>query len=279
MSSPAPISEEISAVVDSLPVAPRLLAELGPKLARSDVDIAEVSGTLRRDPGMTARIIAAANSAAYGAAEPIASLEDAIGRIGFREAYRIIGAIASTQVAERNLAAYGIPVRRLRENALFVALVMEELAPHAGLEPKAAYTIGLLRSVGKIVLDRVIAAKTDVAPYEPGTIPLGEWELNHAGIANTEVAAWVLEKWRFPSETSAAVRDHYAPTEAADAAAHLLNVAAGAADWRDFGFPGETPYWQFTALNFARANVDEGTLVWAGERAFQTLSRISSALG
>ena len=276
MSSSALISEEVAGLVERLPAAPRMLADLGPKLAQVDIDVAEVSATLRRDPALTARLIAVANSAAYGSGDPVAALEDAIGRIGYREAYRIVGALASSQVANDNLDAYKIPVRRLRENALFVALVMEELAPHAGLEPKAAYTTGLLRSLGKAVLNRVLVAKG--AAYEQGSIALGEWEAAQVGYTNAELGGWILEKWRFPAETCAAVRDHYAPTEQSSVASHVLNIAAGAADWRDFGFPGETSYWQFAALNFARARVDEGMLIWAGERAFQALSRITTAL-
>jgi hypothetical protein len=44
---------------------------------------------------------------------------------------------------------------QLRENALFTALMMELTAPAAGLDEREAYTAGLLRSIGKIAIDRI----------------------------------------------------------------------------------------------------------------------------
>lgn len=274
-----PPDEEIALAIDSLPAAPRILAELGPRLQRADVEVDDVAEVLRQDPGLTARLIFAANSAAYTGTEPSRSLEDAVARIGFREAFRLIGAAASAKLSDGPLSLYAMPLERLRQNALFTALVMEELAPGAEMEPRAAYTVGLLRSVGKLVLNRLAAQHPELAPYGGTAEPLGDWEAARFGYANPQFSAYVLEKWRFPAETVAAVREHYHPDEHSSVGSHLLNLAAGAAEMRDFGFPGEAEYWQFTPESFKIAKADEGKVVWAGERAHRTLLRISSALG
>ena len=271
-------TEQIDAIVATLPVAPRILAELMPRLQRVDVDLTDVAALIRRDAGLTARLIAAANSAAYTGGEPSASLEAAVGRIGYRETYRIIGAVASSQLSNAPLRIYGMPPHRLRENALFAALVMEELAPKANLEPRAAYTAGLLRSIGKPVLDRFATTRGNGRAYEPGAPPLAEWELAEFGDSNPEIGAYVLHTWRFPGPTVEAVRTHYHPADDPLAEAHLLNIAAGAADLRGYGFPGEEAYWTFAAKSFAVTGVDEGDLVWAGEQAHRALTRISAAL-
>jgi HD-like signal output (HDOD) protein len=275
-----PLSDsERSNLVQSLPTSPRLMAELGVQLQKAEVPLEEVTQLLRRDPALTARLIVMANSAAYARAEPAASLEEAVACIGFREVYRLVGALAANQLANEPLRFYGIETSRFRENALFVALVMEELAVATGSDPRAAYTTGLLRSVGKVGLDRHARQEEGVAPLAPDTQTVVEWEQLNWGCSNAQVAASILAGWRFPIEMANAVREHYAPGTAAPALGHLLNIAAGAADLRGFGFRGEESYWQFTPENFDRTGVDEGKLVWAGERAFQALTRISSALG
>ncbi len=278
MTVPTSPSNDIASIIDGLPVAPRLLAELAPRLQQADAQVEDVAAVLRRDPGLTGRLIAAANSAAYAAAEPSQSLEEALARIGFRETFRIIGAVAAQHLADEPLRSYGVGPQRVRENALFAALVMEELAPEAQLEPRAAYTMGLLRSVGKIVLDRLAARRGGIEPFAPELGDLAEWEKAGVGRVNTEMAATVLQRWGFPEPTSDAVRDHYAPAETSPVASHLLNLAAGAAELRGYGLPGEGGYWLFTPANFAATGVDEGKLVWAGERAFRTLTRLSAAL-
>ncbi len=270
---------ELADLAAQLPASPRLLAELAPKLQQIEVPLADVTALLRRDAGLTARLIAVANSAAYARVEPATSLEEAVASIGYTEVYRVVGALAARQLADEPLALYGINSQRFRENALFVALVMEELAGVTGAEPRAAYTIGLLRSLGKVALDRHGRISDPSVEPLPDDAPVLDWENAHWGTSNAQIAARILERWRFPGETVASVRDHYPPGADTLATSHLLNLAAGAADLRGFGLRGEESYWQFTPENFARSGVDEGRLVWAGERAFRTLQRISGALG
>jgi HD-like signal output (HDOD) protein len=271
--------EERSNLVQVLPASPRLLAELGTLLQQVETPLTEITQLLRRDPALTARLIVMANSAVYARAEPATSLEDAVACIGFREVYRLVGALAAHQMGDEPLHFYGIESRRFRENALFVALVMEELAVATGQDPRAAYTMGLLRSVGKVALDRHARKEGGITPLAPDAQGIVEWEQSHWACSNAQVAASLLAGWRFPIETANSVRDHYAPGTSSPAMSHLLNIAAGAADLRGFGFRGEENFWYFTPENFERTGVDEGKLVWAGERAFQALSRISSALG
>jgi len=279
MIAPSLVESELLKVVATLPASPQLLAELGPRLQGADVELSEVTALLRRDVGLTARLIGMANSAAYARSEPAASLEDAVACVGYREVYRLVGAVAATQLADERLGYYGVDGRRLRENALFVALVMEELAESVGADSRAAYTMGLLRSVGKVALDRLARKNPAIQPFDPGTGSLTDWERAHWGCTNVEVAGKILRGWRFPDETIAAIGNHYEPAGQPAASIHLLNMAAGAADLRGFALPGEESYWQFSEENFTRTGVDQGKLVWAGERAFRTLEKICSALG
>lgn len=269
---------QLAALVQTMPASPRLLAELTPMLQQAEVPLGDVTALLRRDPALTARLIAMANSAAYARAEPATSLEDAVACVGYREVYRLIGAIAASRMADGALTVYGIEALRFRENALFVALVMEELAESAGADARAAYTMGLLRSIGKVALDRHSRACEPATRLDERSSTLLDWERSQWGTTSAEVGARILAQWRFPSDTIEAVRDHYAPSARSVDMAHLLNVAAGAADLRGFALPGEETYWHFTPESFARTGVDEGKLVWVGERAFQTLRRIDAAL-
>lgn len=275
----APITAaELAAVIDTLPMSPRLLADLAPKLQQAEVPVAEVTDLLKRDAGLAARLIAVANSAFYARAEPATSIEDAVTCLGFREVYRVVGAIAARQLSDEPLQAHRIDTQRFRENALFVALVMEELATFLGLDGRDAYTTGLLRSIGKVAMDRIALTKGEHIVL-PDNQPLLDWEQANWGCSNAEVSARILSSWRFPPEAVEGVRHHYAPEGAGLPMADLVNLAAGAADLRGYGHPGEESYWQFAAESFQRTGMDEGNLVWAGERAFRTLQRVTVALG
>jgi HD-like signal output (HDOD) protein len=270
---------ELAEVVSSLPTSARLLSELAPKLQQIEVAVEDVTELLRRDPGLTARLIAIANSAMYARVEPATALEEAVACIGYSDVYRLIGALAARQLSDHPVRAYGVDGTRFRQNALFVALVIEELATLGDIDPRQAYTVGLLRSVGKVALDRLAeTAGREVAPLRDEQ-PLLDWERATWGTTSAEVGARILALWRFPAVAVEAVRDHFTPAPTASALSHLLNISAGAADLRGFGLRGEESYWQFTPENFARTAIDEGKLVWAGERAFRTLERMTTALG
>ncbi len=60
---------------------------------------------------------------------------------------------------------YGLSPQTMREHMLFTALAAETLAEECGLDTRNAYTAGLLRTLGMMVLDRVSERLTNCAPY------------------------------------------------------------------------------------------------------------------
>jgi HD-like signal output (HDOD) protein len=271
--------ETLLHVVKTLPASPAVLARLGRLLLDLNADLDDITALLRCDATLTARLIRIANSAAYNIGEPYATLEQALARVGFSEVYRLTGLAAFTQLADQNLALYGVTAIRLRENSLLSALMMEELATPAGLEPRAAYTAGLLRSMGKIALDRLTRDPAYAGAYsvEHGW-PLAKWERDFTGFTNCEAAAFILNEWRFPATTIMAIGDHYVTSAAASSLANLLNLAAGAAEEAGFGLPGETTYWELSEQKFAAAHVDLGQRSAALERALEKFERMRAAI-
>lgn len=271
---------ELIHVAQELPAAPRLLVELGQMIRNSRTDSRDVVALLRQDPGLVARIIRMANSAAYARAEPAASLEEAVAGIGFREVHRLVGAVAATQLADQKLPLYGVDGVRLRENALFVAVNMEELAEECGEEPRSCYTVGLLRSIGKMALELLGKRDPMTQPFAASQeCAIDDWEKKTWGITNCEVAERILVHWRLPHETVIAIKHHYRPSGKHNPIIHLLALAAGSAEDRCHGLPGEEPLLRITPENFTRAGLDQRTFLKASERAQRTFQRLHAASG
>lgn len=272
--------EELIEVAQGLPAAARLLVELGQLIRNPDTDTRDVTAVLRRDPALVSRLIRIANGATYARAEPAASLEEAVSCIGFAEVHRLVGALASAQQSEIKLSSYATDPALARHNALFVAIIMEQLAGLADEDPRAAYTIGLLRSIGRMVLDQVATRYVGVIPYDSVKWPaIHEWEQEHWDRTSAEVSEKVLVHWRMPAETALAIRHHCQPGNKHNPMIHLLNLAAGAADHRSYGLPGEEGYWQFLPENFAKAGVDPKQFQRAAEAADRTFHRLIKATG
>ena len=271
---------EFIQIAQNLPASPRLLVELGQAIRNPRVESGDVVALLRQDATLVARLIRMANSPVYARAEPAGSIEEALASIGFQEVHRLVGVVAAAHLADLQLGAYGVDGPRLRANALFVAVVMEELARIANEDPPSCYTVGLLRSIGKMALDQLAAKHAPVTPFAAsGETALDEWEEKCWGIDNCTVAEHILLHWRLPSDAVISIRRHYHPEGRHNPIIHLLNLAAGAAEHRCFGLPGEEVFWKFTSENFAKAGLDEREFQKAAERAQRSFNRLHSVVG
>lgn len=278
MTVSAPPRESLLRAVRSLPSAPQILAQLGRLLADPNSDLARVAALLKRDAALSARILRICNSAVYGPAEPCAGIEEAVQRVGFEELYRLTGFAATAQLSPQQLALYGVSGAQFRENALLTALILERLAPLAGVETASAYTAGLLRSIGKIALDRWACVHGLGLDYEThGRGPLVDWELGIAGLGNGEAAGIVLADWQFPEALIAAIRDHYAPP-ADSRLAQLLHVAAAAADRCGHGWRGEYVYWEQAAEKRAALGIEAAALEGATREALEAFGPVRLAV-
>jgi len=252
--------DQILQCARQLPATPAILAKLQLLLADVNSDLEAACALLKRDTALAARTIQISNSPYFSPGLPHASLEEAVGCVGYDQICRVVGLTVSSQLFDRDLRHYGIAAERLSENTLVCALAMESLAQFAGVDPRSAYTVGLMRSVGKLVLDR-LASEQAREPYPAeGGPPLTAWETVGWGCDNGMVAAFLLEKWLFPEETVEAVRQHYEPSAAAPEAAvsaHLLNLAARIADDLGHGLPGEAPAWNDVAGKLSVAGLNQ----------------------
>lgn len=272
----APITEErLLRVAQEFPVATQIMAELAPLLRDPDTDLADIATVLKRDMSLVSQLIRIANSAALAQSEPVATVENAVACIGCREVYRIVGLAALAKVPDTGLKLYGIDADRLRDNALLTALIMEEMGEPAGEDPRIAYTIGLLRPIGRIVLDRLAPDAGAPGGWNPDQAPdLHAWELDHFGRSNPEVAEIVLQNWHFPHETRAAIRHHLAPAGRHLPLTHLLHLAAALAEKGGYGLPGETGAWTMAEETFAKAGLTEDNALRAAQYALVGFERL-----
>ncbi len=244
-----PTPQKLLQIAQQLPASPQVLAQLNDLLVDVNSGLDEIADLLRHDTALAARIIRISNSIAYGSSGGIASIEEAVNRVGFSEVYRLTGLASVAQMVDRNLPFYGLTATQLRNNTLVVAFAMDSLAKSAGVDSRIAYTSGLMRLVGKLVLDHY--AKSVAMPQEhftrSGLGGLLEWELALFGCTNADVDEIVMSAWQFPVTITEPLRQHYftrPPTGAHARMACLLNIACGVATELGYGLPGEEKYWE-----------------------------------
>jgi HD-like signal output (HDOD) protein len=275
--------EKILKIAQQIPASAHVLAQLGQLLMDVNSGLDDIARLLKRDTALAARVIRISNSAAYGCGAGVASIEEAVGRVGFAEVYRLTGFASAAQVFDHDLPIYGLSGAHLRANTLMTALAIEALARRAAVDPRAAYTAGLMRSTGKVILDRLgkqsLGFGQDFASSGQGN--LLAWEQNAFGCTNADVSALVLDSWHFPVSVTAPVREHYLQAPVVGPHARmtaLLNLAAGLAAESGYALPGESGCWDVTPDKLRAAGLPPAFLAECAAEAREGFDAIKDAL-
>ena len=228
-SSVRPTPEEVAAELPFLPSSPNVLPRLCGLLQEEDVSLQELSGLLRLDPGLAARVLQMGNRVAGANAQHCFTVEDAINLIGFNRISSIIGEVAKSQIFARPVSLYGLDAEEWWRWSVSCALAAELLAEHTGAETSVAYTVGLLHSAGIVAIDEWVMRKVPSLIFMPRGVLCEFVESERAllGCTQAEVGAAMLCQWGFPSIMVEPLRWQYAPHGSAGYSrmACLLNAA------------------------------------------------------
>lgn len=200
--------------LSDLPSLSPVLAQLVATLGHEDASVVDVSQIIRQDPVIAARVLRAANSAAYAGRAPVVSIREALLRLGLARIRRL-ALVASLYAA--------VPVRGTRaardafwRHSLGVAHAAEILARHATVvsdsaDPESAFLGGLLHDIGLLVLEShyprecAMARRHAVAEQ----IPLPAAEQAVLGVDHAELGALLATHWSLPASITAAIRAHH----------------------------------------------------------------------
>lgn len=208
--------EQIVEGIVNLPPTPRILPKLQKLLRDPDSSIHDIISLVKVDAPMTAQIVRLSNSAYYNTGERVQSLEEAVNRLGFREVYRVTSVAAAHQVMGEALPLYNMGKGELLEGCVSTAVLMVEIGSRARrMDLDAAYTTGLLHSIGKVIINQYFL-KHGLELYgntSGETIDM-MWERKLLGFDHAAAGAAILEKWKFPEEILVPVRCQLEPLTA-----------------------------------------------------------------
>ncbi len=190
---------------------------------------------IRSDVGLSARILRAANSAAYARRVPARTLTDAVLTLGLRRTCDLLVAAGARQLYRR------VPrhAEELWNHALATALVAEEIARATGVvDAHLAFLPGLFHDVGRIAFllagDDAFVAVEDVDRGLTRT----ETERMRYGFDHAEAGAILAEDWGLVHAQVDGMRWHHQPVQAEEG--HFLAAVLQVADAGGYalGFPG-----------------------------------------
>jgi len=196
------LASEISKGTVNLPCFPDVVMRIRKALAQPDVSLTEIVKIVGTEPRLAARLLQAANSAAFNpAGNHLTDLRAAITRLGHRP---VQSAAMSFAVKQLRLApalrAISKPLNVLWEESISVAAICQVIARRTRVSPEEAFLTGLLHGIGRLYIMVRSVGKSDKLYQDPTFIDMiASW---HAAIGKA-----VLENWGFDQHMSDALGD------------------------------------------------------------------------
>lgn len=237
-------AQEIISSMDSFPPVSPAGLKLINLLNEPDHGNEDIIQTLKRDTVLTAKVLKACNSPAYGFKENIASVDRAVLMLGYEKVERLVLALSFGSAMTTTLSAYAFEPKELWRHSFVTATVAETLTLDGlfiNIEPATAFTAGLLHDIGKLICNSVLADDLTASlrhEIEANGLSRLEAEQKTIGTDHAEVGACLLKSWGLPAEIIEGVAHHHQPvfepqpklsavTCIANSIAHLAGSAPG----------------------------------------------------
>lgn len=194
-----------------LPSIPKVVQELINSFNEESPEISDIAKKIALDQVISAKVLRLANSARFGAARQVASIDDAAVRLGLNSLRTLVLASgltgAFTEVPHLDLSHFWL-------DSFDTGAIAKELAKLAKLDPETAFTCGMLHNIGLLMIHCGLpdSAKKVVDIVAEGN-NRDEVEAEILGFSYPEVGAELAKRWCFPNDIQAAIRYQTQPAQ------------------------------------------------------------------
>lgn len=179
-------------------------------LINEGAGIPQIVDLLRKDAGISSKLISVSNSPFYRGVSENRTLEMAVGRLGLNETRKFVAVISNRALYTTRNKAYRVLLHDLWEHSLSCACAAEAIGKAAGLgQPEEVFTMGLLHDIGKLILLQIVSELEVNGVFKGGVdrADLLKTLEAHHGV----FGAALLKKWKFPEIYRQCSLEHHGP--------------------------------------------------------------------
>lgn len=232
--------EHILKRVQALPPLPTSALRVIALTKNPATTVKELENVIGQDPSLAAGILRQANSAYYGYARRISSLQEAIVMLGFQVTQGLAMASAVAPLLKTNLLGYEIEQEGLWKHSMLTAMTAKRLCKHLKLPfGDVAFTAGLLHDIGKLIIAIYVQEVGSFLVEKVNEVKLSYVELEERviGYNHATVGGFLARTWFLPEDLISAISYHHNPTHAPSypELACIIHVANGLASLLGIG--------------------------------------------
>ncbi len=236
--------------IKNLPTLPVIISKLNKAIGNENSDAKQIARIIEDDPAIMARILKVVNSAFYAASEPIASVNQAVARIGLK-------ALSNIAMSTAVFSSFGKSTsdtfnrEEFWRHSICTGIAANVIYQKARknlkttLQKELLHLSGLIHDMGKVIHEQyfhdLFCEALKVSARD--AVPLFQAESMIIGIDHSLSGEWLGKKWRLDENILQVIRFHHEPDNA-DAASWelvgLIHVANYVCNQEKIGISGDS---------------------------------------
>ena len=208
------VIDRISTLKD-LPSLPHILMKLMAACNDENGSLGDIVDILTNDPSLCAKVLRMVNSAYYGLGSRVDGIDQAVAYLGTDAVKNIAVCSAVYQAFNTRKGDSAFNLKLFWWHSLKCALLSRIFAKEVAYgRPEEAFVAGLLHDIGKLVLWVNFPEKYTelIKQYEDRAEMLATGE-SQLGATHSQIGAWLLDRWKFPSLVADSAFYHHEPLE------------------------------------------------------------------
>jgi HD-like signal output (HDOD) protein/nitrogen-specific signal transduction histidine kinase len=177
--------------------------------------LGDIADILTNDPSLCAKVLKMVNSAYYGLGSRVDGIDQAVAYLGTDAVKNIAVCSAVYQAFNTRKGDSAFNLKLFWWHSLKCALLSRIFAKEVAYSsPEEAFVAGLLHDIGKLVLWVNFPEKYTelIKQYEDRAEMLATGE-SQLGATHSQIGAWLLDRWKFPSLVADSAFYHHEPLE------------------------------------------------------------------
>lgn len=200
--------------IEDIEVMPEIIQEIIQLTEDPDSTVHDIEKVILKDQVLTTKILRLANSAYYGYARKISTISQATVLLGFQAIKGIAMASTVKSYMTQELKGYSLEKDELWIQSQSCAIISRFLAKSIKYtNPEEAYIAGLLRDIGKTILNQHMEKEylEILSLVKENNLSFLDAEKQVLGFNHAEIGAKVAAKWNLPKELVDAIGLHHTP--------------------------------------------------------------------
>ena len=184
-----------------LPSLPDVAVRIGEAVNNDDTDAKRVAKLIETDPAIAIKIVKASNSARFGGVSQVATVTEAVARLGMRNTQTLVITFALRELFRTNSKALTKRMLDLWEHSRRIAALTQVLGDKVGgFNSHEALLAGLVHDIGGLAVIAYARDFPDVMEH-PGSLESSIHALR------SQLGGMILNKWQLPNELVTAAKE------------------------------------------------------------------------